>query len=367
MGSLFGRKFRVMTFGESHGPAVGVVVEGVPAGLPLREEDIQKELDRRRPGQSPVSSPRQERDRVEILSGVFQGKTTGAPLCLMVRNEGADSSAYEQVRTKPRPGHADLTYFLKYGYVDWRGGGRSSGRETVGRVAAGAVAKLLLSFEGVEVLGHTLEAAGIRVEREVEDWEIRENVERNPMRCADPEVAKRMEEAVLECARLGDSTGGVVEVRAIGVPPGLGDPVFNKLDADIAHAMMSIGGVKAVEIGEGTKFARMRGSEANDPIVLREGRITTLTNKAGGILGGISVGTPIVVRLTVKPTPSISLPQRTVDLERMEETVLELRGRFDPNLCPRVVPVAEAMLAMVLVDHMLLAGKLHPDRWGGRG
>jgi chorismate synthase len=367
VGSVFGRKLRVMTFGESHGPAVGVVLEGVPAGLPLAEQDIQRELDRRRPGQSPVSSPRVERDRVEILSGLFEGKTTGAPLCLVVWNEGADPSSYEQVRTRPRPGHADLPYLLKYGHVDWRGGGRSSGRETVGRVAAGAVAKKLLSSCGVEILGHTLEAAGVRVEREVEDREIRENAERNPMRCADPEVARRMEEEVLSAARRGDSTGGVVEVRALGVPPGLGDPVFDKLDADIAHAMMSIGGVKAVEIGEGTRFARMRGSEANDAIVLRDGRITLLTNRCGGILGGISVGTPIVVRLTVKPTPSISLPQRTVDLERGEETVLELRGRFDPNLCPRVVPVAEAMLALVLADHLLLSGRLNPDRWGGKG
>lgn len=361
-GNTFGKIFRVTTWGESHGRAVGVVVDGVPAGLPLSEEDIQRELDRRRPGVSPVVSPRKERDRVEILSGVFSGRTIGTPISMLVWNEDVDSSPYEEIRMKPRPGHADLTYWLKFRHVDYRGGGRASARETVGRVAAGAIAKKLLSLRNVEILGHTVEAAGVSLTRHPSFDEIRKNAERNPMRCADPEVAERMMEAVMEAAERGDSTGGVVEIIALNVPPGLGEPVFDKLDAEIAHAMMSIGAVKAVEIGEGRNFARMFGSEANDPITIRNGRIVTATNKAGGILGGISTGMPIVVRLTVKPPASISQPLRTVDLEKMEETEIRLKGRFDPNLCPRVIPVAEAMMAVVLADHMLRSGEINPNR-----
>ncbi len=365
LGSIFGKMFRVTTFGESHNLGVGVVVEGTPAGIPLSVRDIQKELERRRPGRTVISSPRKELDRVEILSGVFEGKTIGTPIAMLIRNVDVNSRPYEAIKDRPRPGHADLTYFLKYGHVDWRGGGRASGRETVARVAAGAVAKKFLSEHGIEVLGHTVEAAGIKVEKEVGFEEIKKYSDKNSMRCADPEVARRMERAVLAVAKEGDSTGGIVEVRAIGVPPGLGDPIFDKLDAEIAHAMMSIGAIKAVEIGAGTKFARMRGSEANDPITIEGGKITISTNNSGGILGGISVGAPIIVRLTVKPTPSISLPQHTVNIRKMKETMIELKGRFDPNICPRVVPVAEAMLAIVLADHMLRSGKAKPDRVGG--
>jgi len=360
--NTFGKIFRVTTFGESHNVAVGVVIDGVPAGMPLSEADIQRELDRRRPGQSILTTTRRERDKVEILSGVFQGKTLGTPICMLVRNVDVDSAPYETIKTKPRPGHADLAYLLKFGHVDYRGGGRAAARETVGRVAAGAIAKKLLAAHDVEILGHTVEAAGIAVERELSPDEIRKNVEKNPMRCADLKVAERMKEAVLEAAADGDSTGGMVEVRALGVPAGIGDPVFDKLDAEIAHALMSIGSVKAVQIGAGCEFARMRGSEANDPIVLQGGKLTTETNKAGGILGGISTGMAIVAKITVKPTPSITKPQRTVDLVQMEETEIKLKGRFDPNICPRIVPVAEAMLALVIVDHMLRSGKINPDR-----
>ena len=365
-GNTFGKAFKITTWGESHGTAIGVVVGGVPAGMPLSEADVQRELDRRRPGQSIVTTPRAERDRVEILSGVFEGKTLGTPICMLVRNLDVDPRPYEAIKTKPRPGHADLTYWLKYGHVDWRGGGRAAARETVGRVAAGAIAKKLLASHGVEILGHTLEAAGVSVGREVSPEEIRKNVERNPMRCADPEVAKRMVEAVLKASKDGDSTGGVVEVLALNVPAGFGEPVFEKLDAEIAHALMSIGSVKGVEIGAGFKVARMLGSEANDPISLKRGKIVTLTNRAGGILGGISTGMPIVARIAVRPTPSITKPQRTIDVARMEEVELKLKGRFDPNICPRMVPVAEAMLALVLADHMLRAGKIPPDRFEGR-
>jgi chorismate synthase len=362
-GNTFGKIFRVATFGESHNVAVGVVVDGVPASMPLSEADIQRELDRRRPGQSILTSPRKERDKVEILSGVFQGKTLGTPICMLVRNLDVDSAPYEAIKAKPRPGHADLAYWLKFGHVDYRGGGRAAARETVGRVAAGAIAKKLLAAHDVEIIGHTVEAAGIAVERELSPDEIRKNVEKNPMRCADPKVADQMKEAVIKAAAEGDSTGGVVEVRALGVPAGLGDPVFDKLDAEIAHALMSIGSVKAVQIGAGCEFARMRGSEANDPIVLHGEKIIAKTNKAGGVLGGISTGMPIVARITVKPTPSITKPQRTVDLAQMEETEIELKGRFDPNICPRIVPVAEAMLALVIVDHMLRSGKINPDKF----
>jgi chorismate synthase len=364
-GNTFGERFKVTTYGESHGPVIGVIVDGVPAGMPLREADIQRELDRRRPGQSIITTPRAERDRVEILSGVFKGKTTGAPICMLVKNVDVDSRPYEVIRTKPRPGHADLTYWLKFGHVDYRGGGRAAARETVGRVAAGAIAKKLLAAHGVEILGHTIEAAGVAVAREVAPDEIRKYAETNPMRCADPKVAEEMKARVLEASAEGDSTGGVVEVIALNAPAGLGEPVFDKLDAEIAHALMSIGSVKGVEIGVGFKAARMRGSEVNDPWKLRRRKIVSATNKAGGILGGISTGMPIVARIAVKPTPSITKPQRTVDIERMKEAELKLEGRFDPNICPRIVPVAEAMLALVLVDHMIRAGKIDPNRFEG--
>ena len=362
-GNTFGKIFKITTWGESHGAAIGVVVDGVPAGMPLSEADIQRELDRRRPAQSILTSPRKESDKVEILSGVFQGRTLGTSICMLVRNVDVDSAPYEAIKTKPRPGHADLAYLLKFGHIDYRGGGRAAARETVGRVAAGAIAKKLLTAHGVEILGHTVEAAGIAVERELSPEEIRKNVEKNPMRCADLKVAERMKEAVLKAAADGDSTGGMVEVRALDVPAGIGNPVFDKLDAEIAHALMSIGSVKGVQIGAGCKFARMRGSEANDPIVLQGGKIIMKTNKAGGILGGISTGMPIIAKITVKPTPSITKPQRTVDLAKMEVTEIKLKGRFDPNICPRIVPVAEAMLALVIVDHMLLSGKINPDRF----
>jgi chorismate synthase len=352
------------TFGESHNVAVGVVVEGVPAGMPLSEGDIQKELDRRRPGVSDVVSPRKEPDRAEIVSGVFQGKTLGTPISIIVKNVDVDSRHYEKIKGKPRPGHADLAYWLKFGHVDHRGGGRASARETVGRVAAGAIAKKLLAASGVEIIGHTVEAAGVSVNREISPAEIRKNVEKNPMRCADPKAAEKMAKAVRAAADKGDTTGGVVEVIALNVPAGLGGPVFQKLDAEIAGAMMSIGAVKAVEMGEGTRFARMLGSEANDPISIKKGKITMTKNKSGGVLGGISTGMPVVVRVTVKPPSSIRKPQRTVDLEKMKETEIKLEGRFDPNLCPRVVPVAEAMLALVIADHMLRSGKINPDRFG---
>jgi len=340
-------------------------VEGVPAGMPLSEADVQRELDRRRPGQSIVTTPRAEPDRVEILSGVFQGKTLGTPICMLVRNVDVDSGPYERIKAMPRPGHADLAYWLKFGHVDYRGGGRAAARETVGRVAAGAIAKKLLAAHGIEILGHTIEAAGVAIGREVTPGEIREHVETNPMRCADQGVAEEMKKRVLEASAQGDSTGGVVEVIALNAPAGLGEPVFDKLDAEIAHALMSIGSVKGVEIGVGFKAALLRGSEMNDPLRSQGGEIVSETNKAGGILGGISTGMPIIARIAVKPTPSITKPQRTVDIASAKDVELKLDGRFDPNICPRIAPVAEAMLAIVLADHMFRAGKIDPNRFEG--
>jgi len=365
-GNTFGKIFRITTYGESHGQVIGVVVDGVPAGMPLSEADIQRELDRRRPGQSMVTTTRAEQDRGEILSGVFEGKTTGAPINMVVRNIDVNSKPYEAIKTKSRPGHADVAYWLKFGHVDHRGGGRAAARETVGRVAAGAIAKKLLAANGIEILGHTTEAAGVAVGRDVSPDEIRKNVEKNPMRCADSKVAEKMVKRVLEASAKGDSTGGIVEVIALNVPAGLGEPVFDKLDAEIARALMSIGSVKGVEIGLGFGATRMRGSEVNDPLTIRKGKIVSTTNKAGGILGGISTGMPIVARIAVKPTPSIAKPQRTVDVARMKEVELKLEGRFDPNICPRIVPIAESMLAIVLADHMFRSGKIHPNRFEGK-
>ncbi len=354
-GNTFGTLFRITTWGESHGPAIGVVIDGCPAGLPLEEADIQKELDRRRPGQSNITTQRNEKDKGEILSGVFSGKTTGAPISIMVGNMDVDSGKYEALRNTPRPGHADLTYELKYGFRDWRGGGRSSARETAGRVAAGAVAKKILSLHGVEVLGHVVELGGIRAKATSID-DIRENTEKDPVRCADIDAAVEMEAMIQAVRSEGDSTGGIVEIISLGVPAGVGEPVFDRLSAELAKALMSIGAVKGVEIGAGFSSARIKGSQMNDPIAIRDEKITTLTNNAGGILGGISNGEPIICRIAVKPTPSISKEQRTVDISKMKDTKIKIQGRHDPSIPPRIVPVAEAMVALVLVDMMMRGG-----------
>lgn len=352
MGNTFGKAFSITTWGESHGPAVGVVIDGCPPGLELTEADIQPELDRRRPGQSEVATPRSEEDKVEIVSGVFEGKTTGTPLAMLVRNRDADSSTYDRIRNIPRPGHADYTYQMKYGIRDHRGGGRSSARETIGRVAGGAVAKKILARYGIEILAHVVELGGIRASTVPVD-DIKTNVESNPVRCADPEAARLMLERVKQAREAKDSIGGIVEILALGVPPGLGEPVFGKLDADLAGALMGIGAVKGVEIGSGFAAATMTGSQMNDPFEVRDSRIVCSTNNAGGILGGISSGETIVCRIAVKPTPSIARPQKTVDMSDMTTTEIIIEGRHDPTIPPRIVPVAEAMTALVLADHMM--------------
>ncbi|MDI6885079.1 MAG: chorismate synthase [archaeon] len=368
-GNSFGRIFKVTTWGESHGEAMGVVVDGCPAGLELSEVDIQRELDRRKPGVSAITTARKEADEVKILSGIFEGKTLGTPISMLVWNKDVDSSPYESLKDIARPGQADLTYQLKYGIRDYRGGGRASGRETVARVAAGAIAKKILASHAIQILGHVVEVGGIRarnVSKPLQGFrgqrggaplveEIMRNAESNAVRCADLEAARRMERLITEVKEEGDSVGGIVEVIALGVPAGLGEPVFDKLDAELSKALMSIGAVKGVEIGAGFEAARMKGSEMNDELYLQEGKIRTRTNNAGGILGGISTGEPITCRIAVKPTSSISKPQRSVDLEKMEEVEIKITGRHDPCICPRIVPVAEAMVALVLVDYLMRA------------
>ncbi len=348
-GNSYGRHFRIVTFGESHGPALGVVIDGVQPGKPFSTGVIQRELDRRRPGQSVVTTPRKELDRVEVLSGVFEGKTTGTPICLLIRNTDQRPAAYEKIKTLFRPGHAGYTYLAKFGIADYRGGGRSSGRETAARVAAGAVARHLLESRGVEIIGHTLEAAGIRAK-----IFKKSAIEKNALRCADPAAAQRMERAVLRARKEGDSVGGIVEVIVRNPPVGLGEPVFDKLDADLAKAIMSIGAVKGVEFGNGFASARLKGSENNDPIYSdrRAGRIRTRTNNAGGIAGGISNGEDIVLRLAVKPTSSIRKEQETVTVDG-DAARISVQGRHDPCICPRIVPVAEAMVALTLFDHLV--------------
>lgn len=347
-GNSFGQAFRLTTWGESHGPAVGCTVDGCPAGLALTIEDVQRELNRRRVGQSRVSSARQEDDAVQILSGVFEGKTTGTPISMVVFNTNARPQDYDAIKDVYRPGHADYTWDVKYGFRDYRGGGRSSARETIGRVAAGAIAKLLLATVGVRIVGYTLSLGDLKA-RVIDEEEI----ERNIMRCPDPEVAAEMVARVDAARRELDSLGGVVEVRARGVPPGLGEPVFDKLQADIGKAMFSIPAIKGVEMGEGFEAARYRGSQHNDPFVRRpDGTIGTATNHHGGILGGISTGEEIVVRLAAKPPASIAREQQTVDRDGNPATIV-VKGRHDPTVLPRLVPIAEAMLAIVLADHWL--------------
>ena len=340
--------FRLTTWGESHGPTVGCVVDGCPAGIELEEADIQRELDRRRVGQSRVTSPRQEPDQVQFLSGVFEGRSTGAPIGMLVFNTNARSQDYDNIKDLYRPGHADYTWDMKYGFRDHRGGGRSSARETIGRVAGGAVARKLLATFGVSVIAWTAQMGDL-VAQQIDEAEI----ERNIMRCPDALVAAQMVAQVEQARRDLDSLGGVVEVRARGVPPGLGEPVFDKLQADIGKAMFSIPAIKAVEFGEGRQVAHMRGSEHNDPFVQRpDGSIGTATNHHGGILGGISTGEEIILRITVKPLASIAQPQQTVDREGNPSEIV-VKGRHDPTALPRLVPIAEAMLALVLADHLL--------------
>ncbi len=349
-GNSFGTLFRITTWGESHGEALGVMIDGCPPQIDLSKEDIQKELDLRKPGQGSGSSPRKERDRVEILSGIFEGKTTGTPISLLIENQDVDSSSYEEWKEVFRPGQADFTYQAKYGVRDYRGGGRASARETVGRVAAGAVAKKILEKAKMQIVAYTVELGGIRIEK-IDYKEI----ERNGLRCPDRKAAAAMEKRIEETKAQGDTIGGIVEILVRGCPPGLGEPVFDKLEADLARALMSIGAVRGVEVGLGFGVARLLGSQCNDPI----GPKGFEKNDAGGILGGISNGEDIVLRAAVKPIPSIRLEQKTVD-QAMRPVSLRIKGRHDISAIPRINPVCEAMVALVLVDHWLRQKALRP-------
>lgn len=342
-GNTFGAIFRVTTWGESHGPAVGVVVDGCPPHIPMDESVIQAWLDRRRPGSAVTSTSRKETDQAKIVSGVFEGHTTGTPIMILVENKDAKSGAYSAIADVYRPGHGDFTYQAKYGIRDWRGGGRASARETVGRVAAGAVAGAVLAKENITVLAHTA-ALGSVTAKTFDPNTIGQNI----FLCADNDAAKKMEVETMAVKKQGDSLGGIVEIRAKNVPAGLGEPVFDKLDADLAKALMSIGAVKGVEIGAGFAAATLRGSQNNDPIT--PGGFST--NNAGGILAGISNGDDIIVRVAVKPIPSISMEQQTIDL-RNNPSRISIQGRHDIAAIPRINVVCEAMVSLVLADHLL--------------
>lgn len=351
MSNSFGRLFRVTTFGESHGPAVGVIVDGCPPRLQLDPADIQRELDRRRPGQSRITTQRREADTVEILSGVHDGMTLGTPIALMVRNTDQRSRDYSEIAGAYRPSHADYTYDAKYGVRAVAGGGRASARETVGRVAAGAVARKVLASAGIELVAYVASVADLEASVDTGMVTV-DQVEQTIVRCPDAEVAARMIERIDAARKDGDSLGGVVGAVARGVPPGLGEPVFDKLEADLGKAMLSLPAAKGFEIGSGFAGTRMRGSEHNDEFYRDGDRIRTRSNYSGGVQGGISNGEDITLRIAFKPTATILRPQKTVDADG-NEAVLAPRGRHDPCVLPRAVPIVEAMMALVLADHLL--------------
>ncbi|MEM2901755.1 MAG: chorismate synthase [Candidatus Bathyarchaeia archaeon] len=357
MGSnTYGKVFSVTSFGESHGRCVGVVVDGCPAGLRLDSEDFRETMSRRIPPDPELRSSRVEPDEVELLSGVFEGRTTGAPICALVWNKDVDSQPYEEFRFKPRPGHADYTAWRRYGgYNDYRGGGRFSGRVTLSHLIAGVIALKLLERVGVEVVAYTAEIGGIKA-GEMPLEEIKSKVRLSPVSCPDPKASKLMEEYVKKVRSMGDSLGGVVKAVALNVPAGLGEPIFESLESKISSIMYSIPGVKGVEFGAGFLSARMKGSENNDPFTVEKGRIVNLTNNSGGILGGISTGMPIEVSVAFKPPSSIRVKQRTVNLLKMEDASVVVKGRHDPCIVPKAVPVVESSLAIALCDILMEAG-----------
>ncbi|MCB0589050.1 MAG: chorismate synthase [Phaeodactylibacter sp.] len=351
-GNTFGQAFRITTFGESHGRAIGLILDGCPAGLPIDEEYIQAELQRRRPGQSSIVTQRKEADRMEILSGVFDGKATGTPIAMVIFNADARSRDYGHIADKFRPSHADFTYHAKYGLRDYRGGGRSSARETAARVAAGAIAKLLLRQSGIDIRAFVSQVGHLSLEAPYASLDL-SMVESNPVRCPDPAMAKEMESLIREVRKAGDTIGGVVSCVISGCPPGLGDPVFDKLHANLGRAMLSINACKGFEYGSGFEGVKMRGSQHNDHFYMDGDKVRTDTNHSGGIQGGISNGMDIYFRLAFKPVATIVAPQESVN-EAGESVVVEGKGRHDPCVVPRAVPIVEAMAALVLADHLLL-------------
>ena len=364
MSNKIGEKFQITSFGSSHGYAVGAVVDGCPANLELSAEDIQKELDKRKPGTSSVTTPRKESDEVQILSGIFEGKTDGTPIAGVVFNKNQHSKDYSMFKSTPRPSHGDFGWMSKYGNYDYNGGGRGSGRVTIGHVIGGAIAKKLLKTKGIEIISHVTQIGSIKAEKLSLD-EIRENIVINPIRCGDLEAAKEMEELILAKKSQGDSVGGIVETIATNIPAGLGEPVFERLDGDLARILMNIGAVKGVEIGMGFGVVDKAASQINDEYYIEDNTIKTKTNNSGGIVGGMSNGMPIISRIAIKPTPSISKCQNTIDIESMENKKIEIKGRHDPCICPRVTVVAESSTAIVLADHMIRSGFIHPSNLDG--
>jgi chorismate synthase len=352
MANSFGQLFRITTWGESHGGGVGVVIDGCPPRLELSEADIQPDLDRRRPGQSKIVSPRKESDRVQILSGVFEGKTLGTPISMLVKNEDARSEAYTEMATKFRPSHADYTYLAKYGIRNWQGGGRTSARETIGRVAAGAVARKILRQQyGVEVLAYVKQVQRLVAQIDVQTVTAKQ-IESNIVRCPDAAMAEKMIRLIEKTRKAGDSIGGIVEGLARGVPPGWGEPVFDRLEADLAKAMLSLPASKGFDIGSGFGGILLTGTQHNDPFRMKGGKVRTTTNRSGGIQGGISNGETIYFRVAFKPVATVMHDQDTVDTQ-FHNATLKARGRHDPCVLPRAVPIVEAMTALVLVDHAL--------------
>jgi chorismate synthase len=353
MSNTFGHLFRVTTFGESHGGGIGVVIDGCPPRIEISEAEIQQELDRRRPGQSKLTTQRKEEDRCEILSGVFEGKTLGTPIAILIRNKDARPEDYSEIARKFRPSHADYTYQAKYGIRNWQGGGRASARETIGRVAAGAIAKKILStfYADFEIIAYVIQIHELTAKIDRAAVKMKD-VENSAIRCPDAAAAKKMVSLIEKVRGDGDSIGGVIECVARDIPPGLGEPVFDKLEADLARAMLSIPAAKGFEIGSGFAATRMRGSQHNDAFETRGGRIRTTTNNSGGVQGGISNGEDIFFRVAFKPPATIALEQKTVTTSK-EQTDVAVRGRHDPCVLPRAVPIVEAMAALVLCDHAL--------------
>lgn len=359
-GNIIGERFSALSFGESHGRCVGIVVDGCPAGLPLSESDIQGQLDKRKPGQSAVTTQRKEEDKVEILSGVFNGLTTGAPICMLIWNKDQDSRSYEAIKHIPRPGHADYPALVKYGgFADYRGSGRFSGRLTATLVMAGALAQKLLAHTlGINTTAYTVEIGGIKAQQITEEGIA--NRYGNDVRCPDTEAAEKMRDAILQARKDGDSLGGIVECVATGLPVGLGEPIFASLESDLSKALFSIPAVKGIEFGSGFEGSKRRGSENNDVYYMEDNKIVTKTNNSGGILGGLSTGMPIKLRVAFKPAASIAKTQETLDITTHELTDLVVPGRHDPCVVPRAPPIVECVVAMVLADHGLRYGLIPP-------
>jgi chorismate synthase len=361
VGNIIGERFVALSFGESHGKCIGIVVDGCPAGLPLGESDIQSQLDLRKPGQSIVTTQRKEEDKVEIISGVFNGFTTGAPICLIIWNEDKDSRPYELFKTKPRPGHSDYPAMIKYGnYADYRGSGRFSGRLTATFVMAGAIGQKLLKHSlGIETTAYTIEIGGIR-SKAMNLEESKRNRYSNDVRCPDIETAEKMKSAIMEARRDGDSLGGIIECISTGLPIGLGEPIFGSLESDLSKAIFSIPAVKGVEFGSGFGGSKKRGSQNNDIYIKQDGRIVTKTNNSGGVLGGLSNSMPLTIRVAFKPAASIAKTQKTIDISSLAETELSVPGRHDPCVVPRAPPIVECVISMVLADHAIRSCYIPP-------